>query len=75
MQFGRCTECNEYKYLKEENTCPTCLEKEANWAVYRVIVLSRPQLVEKGLSKEEAKSRAENKQYLFASKVGKVNDF
>lgn len=25
MRFGRCHECNKYKYLKESSQCPTCL--------------------------------------------------
>lgn len=72
MQFGRCTKCSEYKYLKEDSTCPTCLE-EANWAVYRVIGLARPRLVEKGLSKEEAKSQAGDEKSLFAAKDEKFD--
>lgn len=26
MRFGRCANCNEYKYLKKDGKCPTCLE-------------------------------------------------
>lgn len=34
MKFGSCSDCNEYKYLKDGNKCPSCLSK--NIKIYNI---------------------------------------
>lgn len=36
MNFGPCSQCKTYKYLKEEATCPTCLRDDEGWVVVYV---------------------------------------
>ena len=72
MRFGSCVECNEYKYLPEKGICPTCTESN-DWIVYRVVGLSRPKVVEDGLSEESAKEKASADKFLFASREKMVN--
>lgn len=66
MRFGKCKECREYKYLKKEAKCTSCVE-ESNWFVYRIVGLAQPKLVDEGLTKEEAKNKASSDQYLIAT--------
>lgn len=59
-------ECKQYKYLEEDAKCPSCIEN-SDWFVYRIVGLATPRLVEEGLKKEEAKSKASSDQYLIAT--------
>lgn len=85
MRFGKCHNCNEYKYLIDEEVCNTCKENSDSedrienldpdsWVVTKKGYLpgkSRT-IYKKGLREKQAKLIAREKTYLSAHKVSEI---
>ena len=70
MRFGKCLECNEYKYLIDKSICKSCKEDKENWVVVKNGYNSgdKIDIYKKGLSEDRAKHIARQKTIFTAYK-------
>lgn len=81
MRFGKCLDCNEYKYLVNGNKCNTCEDNseennnDNSWVVikrgYRAG--GQTEVHKKGLSEDEAKKIARTKTIFSARKLDDID--
>lgn len=73
MRIGTCIQCKDYKRLPDKGKCSSCLEKDEDnvsneWQLVFGFAGTTPKVVEDELSKEEAKTKANNMKYIYARK-------
>lgn len=81
MRFGKCLDCNEYKYLVNGNKCNSCENKSTgnnddnNWVVVKRGYRSggSTEVHKKGLSEAEAKKIARTKTIFSARKLDDID--
>lgn len=68
MRFGKCKECNKYKYLKDKVKCLSCLKSEESWVVLMARgFTAKLRIYKEDLTKEEA-NRIASKGSLYIAK-------
>jgi hypothetical protein len=57
MKFGSCSDCNEYKYLKDGKKCPSCLSKKVKiYNIQHECVLKSLEILRNNLNKKQLPS-------------------
>lgn len=71
MEFRKCLDCSEYKYISQKGVCESCIDN--SWAVRCAIPRLTPFCVEKGISKKEAKELEDMSPYFTKIHMREIN--
>lgn len=79
MRFGKCLDCNEYKYLVNGDKCNTCKDNSSennNWVVIKrgYTAGGDTEIHKKGLSEDEAKNIARTKTIFSAYRLDDIDE-
>lgn len=79
MRFGKCSKCNDYKHLPSSGRCKSCLDGQGGsngndqhtdnkWELVFGVGGMSPRVLQKNMTKKEAKEKAEKMKYVYARK-------